>query len=395
MILGHPLTEPFQLPVSPLVSAWLCTLAVVVVAFAWPARGRAREPLSADETASWAGGLSPARLATRLVAVALMILCIAAGRIGTDDQLENVAPALVVGVAWPVLVLVSALAGPIWRWLDPWDTVARTARGEDAKSASVWPAALVALPWVWYLSAYNETLEPRSVGAALAVYSLFTIAGCLALGRRRWLSSAEPLGLLLSWLALLPRGRLADWAPPRGAEAVLGVLTGGILFGAARRSELWGDLNTAQHAELAAAAGVVGAAILGAALLLAVAAVAQLERPDAAPVAARAAVPAVAGIIVAVALERNRLTTSFQLLPQLLGDPFGRGWDLLGRAASDLDPEPFGVRGLLLVQLGVLLVGHLAGAVVGAMRLERSARVPVALGLGLLVNLGVLAIATH
>lgn len=185
MILGHPLTEPFQLPVSPLVSAWLCTLAVVVVAFAWPARGRAREPVSADETASWAGGLSPARLATRVVAVALLILCIAAGRLGTDDQLENVAPALVVGVAWPVLVLVSALAGPIWRWVDPWDTVARSARAEDAESATVWPAALVALPWVWYLSAYNETLEPRSVGAALAVYSLFTIAGASPTGPRR------------------------------------------------------------------------------------------------------------------------------------------------------------------------------------------------------------------
>jgi len=173
------------------------------------------------------------------------------------------------------------------------------------------------------------------------------------------------------------------------------VLTGGILFGAARRSELWGDLNTIEHSDLAAATGVLGAAALGAGLLLGLSAVSRIESAEAGFAAARAAVPVVAGIIVAVAMERNRLTTSVQLLPGLLGDPFGEGWDLLGRAGAGLEPEPFGVRGLLLAQLGVVLAGHVAGAVVAARRLERPARVPIALGLGLLVNLAVLAIATH
>lgn len=396
-MLAHPLTEPFQLPVSPLVSAWACSAAVLFVAFAVPGTRSISGRLSDRVTASWDAVLSTPRLLTRILASGLLLLCVVAGRLGTDDELENLAPALIVGAAWPLLVLTSALAGPIWRWTDPWDTLARTGRGApaDEPKRAVWPAALVALPWVWYLSAYEDTLEPRSVGAALALYSVFTVAGCLALGRRRWLSSAEPLGIVLSWIALLPRGRLADWDPPHGAEALLGVLAGGILFGAARRSELWGDLNISDHAELAAAAAVVAAAGLGAALLLGMAAVARVESPAAAAGAARAAVPAVAAIVVAVAMDRNRLTTSVQLLPQLLGDPFGEGWDLFGRAASDLDPEPFGVRGLLVAQLAVLLAGHLAGTAVAARRLERPARIPVALGLGLLVNLAVLAIATH
>jgi hypothetical protein len=397
MVLAHPLTEPFQLPVSPLVSAWACTAAVLLVVFAWPRRASPSGAVSDRETASWNADLSTSRLVTRILAAALLILCIAAGRLGTSDELENLAPALIVGAAWPLLVLSSALAGPIWRWTDPWDTLARTGRGAsaDEPSAAVWPAALIALPWVWYLSAYENALEPRSVGAMLAAYSVFTVAGCLAFGRRRWLSSAEPLGILLSWIALLPRGRFPAWDPPRGAEALLGALAGGVLFGAARRSELWGDLNTIEHADLVAAAGALGAAGLGAALLLGIAAIARIESRAAAPAAARAAVPAVAAIIVAVAMDQNRLTTSIQLVPQLLGDPFGQGWDLFGRAASGLDPAPFGVRGLLLAQLAVLLAGHLAGAVVAARRLERTTRVPVALGLGLLVNLSVLAIATH
>src|SRR5918992_3831304 len=395
MVVAHPLTEPFQLPVSPLVSAWICTAIVLVVAFAWPSATRRRHDGDA-RTASWEGRLSPPRLVTRLVAVGLLVLAIAAGRVGTNDELENLAPALVVCSAWPLLVLVSALAGPVWRWLDPWDTLARATRDAGGRSwASVWPAALVALPWVWYLSAYSDTLEPRSVGTLLALYTVFTVAGCLAVGRRRWLSSAEPLGLLLAWCALLPQRRLAGWSPPRGAEALLGVLAGGILFGAARRSELWGDLNTIEHAHLVAAIGVLVAAAVGAALLLGIRAVARIETPTAAVTVAQAALPAVAAIVVAVAMERNRLTTSVQLLPGLLGDPFGEGWDLFGEAGAGLVAEPFGIRGLLLAQLGVVLAGHVAGAIVAARSLERAARIPVALGLGLLANVSVMAIATH
>ena len=395
MVVAHPLTEPFQLPVSPLASAWICTAIVLIVAFTWP-RAAHRPQGGGAPTASWEGSLSPLRLVSRLVAVGLLVLCVAAGRLGTNDELENLAPALVVGAGWPLLVLGSALAGPIWRWLDPWDTLARVARdADDQRSPSVWPATFLAVPWVWYLSAYSDTLEPRSVGALLALYTVFTLAGCLAVGRRRWLSSAEPLGILLAWCALLPQRRLADWSPPSGAEALLGVLAGGILFGAARRSELWGDLNTIEHADLVAAIGVFVAATVGAALLLGIRAVARIETPAAAATVARAAVPVVAGIVVAVALERNRLTTSAQLVPGLLGDPFGEGWDLFGQAGAGLVAEPFGTRGLLLAQLGVVLAGHVAGAIVSARYLERAARIPVALVLGLLVNVSVMAIATH
>jgi hypothetical protein len=394
-VLAHPLTEPFQLPVSPLVSAWAITALVLIAAFLVPQSRARSDGVSHSEAASWAGPLSAAQLAARLLAVVLLVACIVAGRLGTEDELENLAPALVVGAGWPLLVLASALAGPVWRWLDPWDAVARLGGNSESPAASVWPAVLVALLWVWYLSAYQGTLEPRSVGALLAVYTVFTLGGCLIVGRRRWLASGEPLGIVLGWIALLPRGRLAGWAPPRGAEALLGVLAGGILFGAARRSELWGSLNTNENADLLAALGVLGASAAGAGLVMGMAAIARIESPAAGPAAARALVPALAGIIVAVAMDRNRLTTSIQLLPDLFGDPLGRGWDLFGRAASGLDPTPFGVRGLLLAQLGVLAAAHVAGAVVQARGLPRTARVPIALGLGLLANLSVLAVATH
>lgn len=393
--LAHPLTQPYNLPVSPLVAAFAGAVLVLLVAAAWPEASDRRGQDPERRVASWTGALSPSQLVIRLLAVALLALAIAAGRLGADDELENLAPALVVGAAWPLLVLASVALGPVWRWTDPWDAVARAlTRGQpDEHPAHVWPAALVAIAWVWYLSAYTDPLDPRSVGAILALYTLLTVAGCLAMGRVRWLATSEPLGIVLPWMALLPRGRLAGWDPPRGAEALLGVLAGGVLFGAVRRSELWGSLNTVSEATLVATLGLLASCTAGACLLLGMAS--RARRPGARPAIARASVPAVASIIVAVAMDSNRLFTSVQLLPGLLGDPLGRGWDLFGRAGAGLDPAPLGTRGLLAAQLAVLLAGHLAGAVVLAQRVRRAAREPAAVGLSILAGASVIALASH
>jgi hypothetical protein len=395
MPLAHPLTQPYGLPISPLVAAWVGAALVLLVAAAWPQAKQRSSRKPGRQVTSWAGSLSTSQAITRLPAVALVALAIVAGRVGVDDELENLAPALVVGAAWPLLVLASISLGPVWRWADPWDAVARplTRSHVDEEPAHVWPAALVAIPWVWYLSAYTDTVSPRSVGAILALYTLFTVGGCLALGRVRWLATAEPLGIVLSWMALLPRGRLVAWSPPRGAEALLGVLAGGVLFGAVRRSELWGSLNTVREATLVATLGLIGSCAVVAGLLMGMAA--RAKRPGARPAVARAAVPALAGIIVAVAMDRNRLFTSVQLLPGLLGDPLGRGWDLFGQAGAGLDPAPLGIRGLLAAQIGVLLAGHLAGAVVLARGLRLTARPAGALALSILAGASVVAVASH
>jgi hypothetical protein len=381
------------LPVSPLAAAGAAAAGALLIAVAVPPARRAAGDRADRLVTSWAGSLSPFQIGTRAAAIALLGLAVAAGRTGVENELENLAPALAVGAAWPLLVLASVSLGPIWRWTDPWDGLARTMarREQETEAAHVWPAAAVAAAWVWYLSAYREPLNPRSVGALLALYTLFTLAGCLAVGRRRWLASSEPLGILLSWLALLPRGRLSDWQPPRGAEALLGVFAGGVLFGAVRRSELWGDLNTVENAEVVAVAGVLAFAAAAFGLLILIA---WSGDTPARPAAARAAVPAVAGVIVAVALDRNRLFTSVQLLPELVGDPFGRGWDPFGWADATLN-APLGAEGLLWAQLAVLAAGYGVGAAVAARRLDRRARGPIALGMALLAGASVLAVASH
>lgn len=165
------------------------------------------------------------------------------------------------------------------------------------------------------------------------------------------------------------------------------MLAGGVHFGAIRRSELWGDLNTSSSRRWACRLVRGRRRAVGALTP-------STERPGRAAVA-RAAVPAVAGVIVAVAMDRNRLSTSIQLLPGVFGDPFGRGWDLLGRAGARLDPAPLGTTGLLVAQLAVLLAGYLAGAVLLVRRVPRRARARIAAVLSVLAGVSVIAVASH
>ncbi|GAB3242447.1 hypothetical protein [Nocardioides dilutus] len=396
-VVAHPESSHPHVAFPVLLVALAAVMVVVLVASVVPAReGSApyADERAGLDTASWPGQLSTAQWVTRVIAVAVLALVVTAGRLGADDELENLAPALAVGAGWPLLVLGSLLCGTLWRWLDPWDTIARLVDRDEVSTPSphVWPAVAVAVPWMWYLSAYSRPLDPRSVGAAVAIYSVVTISGSLALGRARWLGSAEPLGLLLGWIGLVPRRRLGHWQPPRGAGALLGLLIAGLLFGALRRTAWFSDGLPADSWRVSAA-GVLVACAIGAGLGMVAVRAGSTSSQRAAAV--HALVPAVAGVVLAVALARNRLFTSIQLLPGLVGDPLGRGWDLLGEPTARLDPAPLGAGGLIAVQLCVVALPHLGFAATSLRALVGDERLPV-IGV-LVVSLGsaMVAVGLH
>jgi hypothetical protein len=245
--------------------------------------------------------------------------------------------------------------------------------------------------WTWYLTAYEDGLEPRAIGAALATYSIITIAGCLVVGRARWLSSAEVFGLLFAWTARVPRRLIRSWQPPPGTGVVLGVLAGGLLFGLVRGSPLWAEPSISNRAGLYATLGVLGFAATGATMMRA--GEWWAGRIDAAAVAA-SSIPLVAGLALALSLARNRLFTSLQLLPILASDPFGRDWDLFGTADWMLDPNPLGDGGRTMVQILVLTGAGLASAVVVATGAGRRGRLAATAIIALVVAASVAAVTT-
>lgn len=393
-VLAHPLTEPGGLPVPPAVVGTVALCAVAAVARV--GRDDPHSAMPAQPAAAPSERLSPAMVVTRVLCLLLFVLAIAAGRVGSTEELENIAPSLIVGFAWPVLVIASALLGDVWRWINPYDTLARVlaplgAGADDEHAENAYWAVPAALAWVSYLHVFGGTLEPRDVANALLGYAVVTLAGCLVAGRRWWLRNGEVFTVFYGWVGRLRGGGLRTWDPPRGADAVLGVLAGGLLFGAFEPSRLWGSLDVGPTAGRNAVVGLLGFCLLGWALLRGLERFAQRLGVTAGTVLA-AAVPTVAAIAVAVGLLRSRLPSATQLLVPLASDPFGRGWDLFGTQAFVPNPNPLGNPGLVLTQVLVLAIGPMIGARVARQRSARRTGEPAMIAACALAVTGILAV---
>ena len=97
-IVAHPVTEPFQIPVSPATAAGVAAVVVLGVALVWPQRRGSRSEdgpgIGAEERAgprrlssgtppdrplaSWEGGLSPLQWIARVAAILSLVIAIAA-----------------------------------------------------------------------------------------------------------------------------------------------------------------------------------------------------------------------------------------------------------------------------------------------------------------------------
>ena len=130
---------------------------------------------------------------------------------------------------WVGLAVLSALVGPVWTWLDPFDSLARGATWlvhragfEGPRPASYparlgrWPALAGYAYFVWLELAVTNGGGGRYLGLSLAGYTVVTLAGMLVYGRSTWRSQAETFSV---WFELL--GRLAPLAldgPPEDAR---------------------------------------------------------------------------------------------------------------------------------------------------------------------------------
>lgn len=375
IVLADPLTQTWELPVSPLFlsAAAVCLLGAVT----WLAAQTARAPVEDDagtrgtqapEDAEPREG--PLFWVGRAIGLALLLLAIVAGRFGSEAELSNVTPALVMGAGWPMLVVATALFGAAWHWLNPFDTLGRAVAplgagdGTDAQANAAWalPAALL---WVAYLTMWPSHLAPRSISNALLIYTVATLAGVLAFGRRTWLSGGEIFSVFFGLVAKVRRHGTAAQLP-EGAHLVLGVLCGGFVYGLLRDSQLLLDIGYGPRSTLYSALAL--AAAVAVTVGLTVLAYRSAQRRGCGTAVLVGLIPAATGLAVALGLARNRLTTSLQLLPVVSSDPLGQGLDLFGTRDWVLNGRPLGIAGLLALQIAVVLLGCLAGAIMATRR---------------------------
>ncbi|CAN5577960.1 hypothetical protein BH23CHL8_BH23CHL8_01130 [soil metagenome] len=302
---------------------------------------------------------------------------------------------------WVGLPIVSALAGPVWPWLDPFTSLhdigawvaGRLGRREEGlprplpARLGVWPAVAFMGFFVWLELAVRVTGGP-TLGAVLIGYTLVTLAGMAAFGRDAWRSQAEVFGV---WLGLL--GRLAPYAlegpsetghvrrQPFGRRLVdepwsaalltlVALAAASVIYGGLSQTEPFFDLFgvPAVGMESLILAGFVGAVCL---LVLGVA------RRVGLPAMGAGLVPVALGYLVAHYF--TQLLIEGQRIVVALSDPFQLGWDLLGTAfwepREDWLPTTLGWS----LQVGAVVIGHVAGAWLGhqAIRREQRAGRPV------------------
>ena len=155
-------------------------------------------------------------LAVRAVSVALFLLTVAAGALGSQAPIENLAPTMVWILWWVGIAYVSALLGNVWALINPlkiifdWaDALYRRFNPGDELSLrlsypeklGVWPAFVLFFIFAWIELVYPNSATPRNIAFYIVAYSMVTWTGMVIYGKEVWLSKGEAFSVVFGLLA--------------------------------------------------------------------------------------------------------------------------------------------------------------------------------------------------
>ena len=403
---AHGIGERADLPIPPWRFGWGAAVVLIVsfvaLAVLWPAprlqeprlRRVARVPAAVDVVCGALG-------------VALFALVVYAGLTGTQTASANLAPTFVYVLFWVGLAVVSVLFGDVFRLFNPWRAVARGAAwlarrgGRGAMPAPLpyperlgrWPAVAALLAFGWLELVYQSRDDPSTLAVLALAYALAQLAGMSFYGVETWTSRADGFAVYFGLFA-----RLSPWerrdgvlhlrAPLSGVTslpvlpgtvafvcAVIGVTT----FDGLTQGTLWQDvapeverslvdlgLGLRTAVDVTFTLGLL--ATFGLVALFYRLGIAGMhtvgrghETGDLARRFAHSLVPI--GFAYVLAHYFSLLVFQGQATAFLASDPLGRGSDLLGTADSQVDYGLVSATAIWYVQVGALVVGHVAGLV--------------------------------
>lgn len=324
----------------------------------------------------------------RILGVAVLVLVLTAGLLGSTDARENLAPVAVYVVLWVGVLVAAAVLGDIWRVLSPWRTLAavvdRWRPGGPARSAPPRrrSAAAVALgAFAWLELAYHEPDDVRLLGALALAYTVVLLAGVARYGAA-WLDDREGFGVLFGLVAALapivvrdgrlrfrwPVTGLARLESVPGTTAVIVVVLGSTTFDGVSRTVWWRDVlgdRVGWDRTIVNTAGLLGTIVaVGAAYVLATTLADRLGRNRGTPLRIAhtdSLVPIALGY--AVAHYFSLLVFEGQSAWFRLSDPYGQGWNLLGTADHRIDYTVVSTTTIAWVQVVAITLGHIAGVI--------------------------------
>lgn len=152
----------------------------------------------------------------RVLSVALFLLVLLAGLIGTRDADRNLAPTVVWVIWWVGVAYASALLGNVWELVNPWkilfewgEAAARRVEPDAEVSLDVryperlgiWPGVLLFLKFAWLEIVFPDPARPPTIASAILLYSAVTWGGMVLFGKEIWLRRGEAFTLAFGVLA--------------------------------------------------------------------------------------------------------------------------------------------------------------------------------------------------
>jgi hypothetical protein len=173
---------------------------------------------------SW---LSLVTVILQTVSVCIFLLILFAGFFGTNETLENFAPAFVWIIWWVAFAYVAALVGNFWPVVNPLKIVYAMAEYLARRCGlqrrfdfglsypswlGVWPAAGLFGIFAWFELIYEPAKQPLTLASFIFAYSIITWLGMAAFGREQWLSKGEAFSLVFEVFGrFAPIGKSQKW----------------------------------------------------------------------------------------------------------------------------------------------------------------------------------------
>jgi hypothetical protein len=171
--------------------------------------------------------LFPVTAVLQTVSVCIFLLILFAGFFGTNETLENFAPAFVWIIWWVAFAYVAALIGNFWPVVNPWKNVYEMAEYLTRRCGlqrqfdfglsyptwlGVWPAVGLFGIFAWFELIYEAAKQPQTLAAFILAYSIITWLGMTAFGREQWLSKGEAFSLVFEIFGrFAPIGKSHKW----------------------------------------------------------------------------------------------------------------------------------------------------------------------------------------
>ena len=145
----------------------------------------------------------------RAVSVAVFILLVVAGFVGTDRPIENISPTFIWIIWWVGMGYVVALLGNVWMAVNPWkitfEWYQRLTGSRDGRESppfrypeglDVWPALVLFFVFAWAENVYTGAFRPLTLSVMVILYSMVMWTGMAAFGKHTWLRHGEAFTVL-------------------------------------------------------------------------------------------------------------------------------------------------------------------------------------------------------